>query len=125
MDDFQDRIGAILNNPQMMGQILSMAQALGQSSPSQPAQRPQTPQPSPEVRAQPRQSSSTELSMLQGLLQKPTGPDAAQRMLLQALQPYLGPDKLHRLERAIQAAHLAQLASSMLGQMGTPSSESR
>ena len=31
MDNMEDKIGSILNNPQLMQQIMSMAQSLGQS----------------------------------------------------------------------------------------------
>ena len=36
MDELEDKIGAVLGNPQLMQQIMSMAQALGQSSPEPP-----------------------------------------------------------------------------------------
>ena len=36
MDKMEDKLGAILNNPQLMVQIMSMAQSLGQNQPSPP-----------------------------------------------------------------------------------------
>lgn len=110
MDDLQNRLGAILNNPQLMGQLMSMAQSLGQSQPKAPPPPPRpAPQPMPE------------LSLLQGFMNPAQlKPDKAQQNLLQALRPFLAAERLARLERALQAARLAQMAAMMLGQSGNP-----
>ena len=34
MENLEEKMGAILNNPQLMQQIMSMAQSLGNSEPS-------------------------------------------------------------------------------------------
>ena len=107
MDQMEDKIGAILNNPQMMQQIMSMAQSLGQS-PQQP---------------QPKQESPTpdfDPAMLQKLssLASRGNVDSNQRALLNALHPYLSSRKVAKLERAMRAAKVAQMASGFLGQGG-------
>ena len=104
MEGMEDKLGAILGNPQMMQQIMSMAQALGASPPQeQPKPQPQAPGMDP--------------AMLQNMMRivQGSGIDSNQRALLKALDPYLTPDRLSRLERAMRAAKLANLASGLLG----------
>ena len=52
MDEMQNKLNAILGNPQMMQQIMSMAQAMDQEQPESPAP-PVTPPPPPESPAAP------------------------------------------------------------------------
>ena len=42
MDDFESKLGSILNNPEMMGRIMEMAQSFGAQSP-----QPESPQEEP------------------------------------------------------------------------------
>lgn len=44
-----------------------------------------------------------------------TGIDANQKALLQALRPYLGNQRIQKLEKAMRAAKLAGIASTFLG----------
>lgn len=109
MDQLEDKLGAILNNPQLMGQIMSMAQSLGQTAPPQEA--PQAPMPElpnfdPKL--------LTKLSSLAGQGQV----DGNQKALLTALHPYLSSRKVEKLEKAMRAAKMARMASSFLGQGG-------
>ena len=46
MEGMEEKLGAILSNPEMMNTIMSMAKALGQSQP-QPEQAPPCPPPPP------------------------------------------------------------------------------
>ena len=104
MEGMEDKLGAILGNPQMMQQIMSMAQALGASAPPPPEKpKPQTPNLDPAM-------IQNVMRIIQG-----SGIDANQRALLKALDPYLTHDRLSRLERAMRAAKLANLASGFLG----------
>lgn len=104
MDQMEDKLGAILNNPQLMGQIMSMAQSLGNSSP--PQQEPQQPAFDP--------------AMLQkfSAVMGQSGIDNNQQTLLRALNPYLSGRKVEKLERAMRAAKMARMASGFLGQGG-------
>ena len=99
MDDMEQKLNAVLNNPEMMGKILSMAQSLGGTQ------------------EQPTQELPLDPGMLQslaGLAQK-TGVDPQQQNLLKALEPYLTSGRLRKLERAMRAAKMARMASSVLG----------
>ena len=102
MDEMEQKLGAVLKNPELMQKIMSMAQSLGQ-----PAQPPQEPSPAPEA----------DFAMLQRLsgLARQRGIDAQQRALLTALKPYLSSERVSKLEKAMRAAKLARLASSLLG----------
>ncbi len=103
MEDMESKLGAILGNPQMMEQIMSIAQNF---------------QSSPEPAAAPAESGpEIDFAMVQKLtsLIGKTGIDAQQRSLLQALAPYLSSQRIHKLEKAMRAAKLAGMASSFLG----------
>lgn len=102
MDEMEQKLGAVLGNPELMQKIMAMAQSLGQ-----PAQPPQEPPQAPEM----------DFAMLQRLsgLARQSGIDSQQRALLTALKPYLSGERVSKLEKAMRAAKLAKLASSILG----------
>lgn len=109
MDNMQNGINAILENPEMMQKIMAMAQSLGAPQPQQPPQ--DAPQPDfPDI----------DISMVQKLSQMAgkANIDSNQRSLLSALSPYLRGDRIGRLERAMRAAKLAGLATDLLGGPG-------
>ena len=108
MEGMEDKLGAILNNPQMMQQIMSMAQSLGQSTPQQQMPPPQQELPQPDMAA---------LQKLAGLAGQ-SGIDAQQQALLQALNPYLSRNRVNKLEKAMRAAKMARLATGFLNQGG-------
>ena len=102
MDGMEEKLGAILGNPQMMQQIMALAQSMGtQSPPPEPPPRQDGPDP----------------AMIQKMMTavQSSGVDAHQRALLTALDPYLTRDRISRLERAMRAAKLAGLATTFLG----------
>ncbi len=111
MAEFDDKLSAILSNPEIMGQIMSMANAMGQSGPS-----PAPPQPTPPPPQQPP-------SMMPGLpfdpgammgmmeLLKSTQIGAREQNLIRALQGFVPDDRLVRLEKAMQASRIARYAA--------------
>lgn len=114
MDSMEEKIGAILNNPQMMQQLMSMAQAFSnqtanQDAPKQPSSKPEDAKP-PEF----------DLSILQQLsgITKMGSIDSQQSALLKALGPYLSNTRISKLEKAMRAAKMAKIASLALGQKG-------
>lgn len=111
MDDFQGQMNAILGNPEMMQKIMAMAQSLGQGSDN--AQQPTPPNNEPNIAPMPE----IDLCMIQKLsgLAGQSNIDGNQRTLLKALTPYLKADRIHKLEKAMRAAKLANVASSFLG----------
>lgn len=105
MDDFENKLGQILGNPEMMGKIMAMAQSFG----SQEA----PPEPPPQESPMPEIDFAT-IQKLTGLMGK-AGVDSDQKALLCALSPYISPGRIHKLERAMRAAKLAGVATSFLG----------
>ena len=102
MEGMEEKLGAILGNPQMMQQIMALAQSMGSTPP--PAQPP--PQPAGPDPAMIQQM----ITAVQG-----SGVDSNQRALLSALDPYLTRERISRLERAMRAAKLAGMAAAFLG----------
>ena len=108
MEQMEDKLGAILNNPQLMQQIISMAQSLGQS--------PQEQAPQPQNKNVPDFDPAM-LSKIAGLAGQGRI-DQNQQALLSALHPYLSTHKVQKLEKAMRAAKMARMASGFLGQGG-------
>lgn len=110
MDEMESKLGAILGNPDMMAQIMSMAQKLGgNSAPAPPPPPPQT--------AMPSLPDGLDMGMLMKLagMANSANIDQNQKGLLIALRPYLVPERISKLEKAMRAAKLANIASSILG----------
>lgn len=103
MEGMEEKLGAILSNPEMMQKIMSIAQNF--SAPQPPPEKP----PQPQLPFDPALVQKV-LPLLQG-----SGIDGNQRALLRALSPYLSEDRIARLERAMRAAKLAGLAAGFLG----------
>ena len=106
MSELEEKLGALLANPQLMQQISSLVQAMGQ--PSQPA-----PSPPPMPEPSPPEPDFSQLQGLASLLQN-NRTDANQQALLRALSPYLSPWRVGKLERAMRASKMAGLASVLL-----------
>lgn len=104
MEGMEDKLGAILNNPQMMQQIMSMAQTLGAG------QNPPQEQVQPEPSGQVTSFDPALLQKVMGLAQQ-LGADPQQQALLCALKPYLSHGRIEKLEKAMRAAKLANAAS--------------
>ena len=106
MDDLQARMGAILNDPEMMQKIAAMAQSL-----SPPKDDP------PPVAQEPPSLPNLDPGMIQRIagLAGQTSIDSNQKNLLKALGPYLSRERISKLERAMRAASMARVASTFLG----------
>ena len=111
MAEMEEKLGSILNNPEMMQKIMSMAQSLSQA---EAAQNPEPHSPPPaEAPHFPELDLST-LQKISGIAQQ-SGIDRNQQSLLKALGPYLSNQRISKLEKAMRAAKMAQMASSFLG----------
>lgn len=110
MDNMEDKIGSILNNPEMMQKIMSMAQSLnGAQQQEAPSEKPSAP-PLPDI----------DIGTLQKIsgLAKQGNIDNHQQALLRALNPYLSHQRIQKLENAMRAARMAKIAASVLGPQG-------
>ena len=108
MSEFDDRLNALLSDPDSMAQIVQLAQQLsGQQAPP--------PEPSP---ADPPESSF-DPSLFQKaipLLQEFSREKCQSAQLLRALRPYLRAEKQEKVAQAIQMAHLITLAKRFLAE---------
>lgn len=108
MNELEEKLGAVLNDPQMMQKIMAMAQALGGNRES-----------AEEVKSPPAPSVN-DTKLLQGLtgFAQHNNIDRNQQALLQALSPYLSQNRVGKLERAMRAARVAGAASAFLNAGG-------
>lgn len=109
MDNLEEKLSGLLNDPGTMQKIMAMAQSLSASTPQESTPPPkcgETQLPDPAT-----------LQKLAGLMGQ-SSIDAQQKNLLHALRPYLSSQRLQKLEHAMQAAKMARLAASFLGQQG-------
>lgn len=129
MDEMEQKINSILGNPQMMAQLMSMAQALGspKQEPERPEQAPSKPA-SPQAPAKtPQMPNNIDINMLQrvaGIAQR-SNIDKNQQALLKALGPYLSRSRIEKLEKAMRAAKIAGLATTVLANSGNLFQQSR
>ena len=107
MSEMEEKLGAILSNPQMMQQIMSMAQAM-------------SPPPEPQGRPEPAPPAIPDFSVMQKLagVTRQSGIDKNQQALLRALSPYISRERSAKLEKAMRAAKMARLASVFLNAGG-------
>mgnify|MGYP003296435018 CR=1 FL=1 len=108
MAEFEEKLQSILGNPELMGQIMSMAGAMNQQPPPPP------PQPTD------CGSMPFDPGAMAGMMQmlKATQLEPKQRQLLQALRGFVPDDRLVRLEKAMQASLIARFASTAMNQGG-------
>ena len=99
MEDMEAKLGAILGNPEMMQQIMALAQNFGGEPEAPPPPREEVPG-----------IDFDTVQKITALIGK-TGIDSHQRALLQALAPYLSSQRVHKLEKAMRAAKLAGMAT--------------
>lgn len=138
MDDFEDKLNAILSSPETMGQIMALANSItGQSSPQGETAASQETEPAPAASltaAQPAASGLPDLSGLAGAFSGGNSPlsmlqnldpamlrtigtlfheynrsDDEKTALLQALRPFLKPERWAKVEKAIQITRLSRV----------------
>ena len=105
MDDLENKLGAVLGNPEMMEKIMTFAKSLGQSEPA-----------APQSAAEHTSMPDIDISTLQKIssLAGQSSIDQNQRTLLNALRPYLSGHRIGKLERAMRAAKMAGMAGIFL-----------
>ena len=116
MSEMEEKLGQILSNPQMMQQIMSLAQAMNASQPQKQEPPPPPKPPQPTMPAIP----DIDPNLLRSLssMTRQGGIDQNQQALLKALSPYLSQSRVNKLERAMRAAKMAGLASAFLNSGG-------
>ena len=146
MSEFEEKLNALLSNPDAMAQVASLAQSLnlggssgdGGSRQPQGGESPAPPSPPPPSGVQSGlpgglgalsglgdllgQIDPKTIQRLLPLVSELTNNSASdQRMqLLYALQPFLKPERRDKVERAAKAAKLLHVGKKLLTTMGDP-----
>lgn len=110
MSELEDKLSAVLGNPQMMQQIMALANNLGAGQQEPPKQ-----EAAPAVNIDPGMMNALAGMAAQGNV------DSREQALLSALSPYLSQSRVQKLERAMRAAKIAGAASNFLGAGGLQS----
>ena len=132
MSELEDKLSAILGNPQAMSQIMSLAQSLGGGSvaPAPPPREQTAPPPqeiAPEGQSAPSGQSAPDLSALLGglsggngldpklmamagrIMEEYQSGDDGKAALLQALRPFVKERRYAKLDKAVQIARLSRV----------------
>lgn len=111
----EQAIGAVLQDPQQLQKIFALAQSLALSPPEAPAAPPPPEPPKPAAAAtSAEQAPEDRGSALRALLQQAGKLDRRQENLLNALKPFLKPERREKVDRAMQAARISRLAGAAL-----------
>ncbi|MBP3486582.1 MAG: hypothetical protein J6J81_07035 [Oscillospiraceae bacterium] len=130
MSEFDEKLNALLSNPDSMAQIMQLAQSLSGGSGPSASPPPPPPQPQPQQPPPPPPPPAGGGDPLSGLLggmdpklltrllpliqELNRDSDSNARQLLTALRPYLRPERQDRVERALQLARLIHLGKQFL-----------
>lgn len=111
MEGMEEKLNAMLNDPETMQKVMAMAQSLGFGNSSAEPQKQSQSGPAPDI----------DLAMLQKFsgIARQGNIDKEQQALLRALSPYLSKERIHKLENAMRAAKMAKIAAAALGQQGS------
>lgn len=112
MSEIEDQLGAILGNPKMMADIMSLAQSMGQEESPQVPEKPSGSPPLPSSFG----DGGMDMAMVKALTSfaRSTRIEKEQQALLNALCPFISREKIQKLEKAMRAAKIAQQASGLL-----------
>lgn len=110
MGDFEEKLESILNNPQAMQQIMSLAQSFGGNA-SPTGASTAVEQPSSPLTAD-GQIDPQMLSGIISLLGQYNSNDDQRVALLTALRPFLKEKRYAKIDKAIQIAKLSRMARS-------------
>ena len=128
MSEFEDKLNAILSNPEAMAQVMGLAQSLSGSGAFGSTQEEKKPpagtQASSAVGGIGDLFSQIDPKMLERLLpllgELGSGNNDERMQLLYALRPFLKPERQDKVERAARAAKLIHLGKKLLSSMGEP-----
>lgn len=108
MEDLEEKLQSMLSDPELMQKVSTMAQSLGLGNEA-PVSKTSAPMPNLDPATLAKFSSI----FSQGNI------DHHQQSLLHALTPYLSSQRISRLEKAMRAAAMAKVATSLWGKSGT------
>lgn len=120
MSEFDEKLNALLSNPDSMAQIMQLAQSFSGSEQGAGIAPPQ-PQNVPPQQSSPGQNADIPafdpklIAQLAPLFKELSGQQNSQaRQLLYALRPYLNTQRQEKMERALQLARLIHIGKKFL-----------
>ena len=136
LSDFEDKLNAILSNPEAMAQVMGLAQSLSGSGAFGGAQEQEHSAPPPKESAGRKEDPLGGLGNIAELFSQ-IDPKLIERLLplvgefsssgndertqlLYALRPFLKPERRDKVERAVKAAKLIHIGKKFLTSMGEP-----
>ena len=105
-EGIEEKLSQILNDPDSMAQIMSLAKSFGMPS---------------EAKPEPTEPPLIDEGMMMGLMQmmqQMRHTDGKQEALLRALKPYLAPERQEKLDKAMQLARISHVAGFALKNNG-------
>ena len=122
MDELERALRAVLDDPAQLQELRALAGSLGLGQPDaaapQEAAVPPMPPPAPPPVQPPVQETVSLPEPAAAMLRQAGKADKKQEALLLALKPFLRKDRQSKIDRALQAARLASLASLALKNRG-------
>lgn len=114
MDGLEEKLSSFLSDPSAMDQVLSMARMLGfGNTPDESASAPQPPEQPPIGALSPDDPMLSTVIRLVSEVGRDGGSQAA---LLNALRPFLRPERQEKIDQAVQIAKLIRIAEIALKQ---------
>ncbi len=111
-EGMEEQLNRVLNDPDTMAQILSMARSFGMG------QEPEPSRPSPPPGRDLFSIDEGMILQMMQIFQQLQQRDPRQDALLCALRAYLAPERQRKLDRAMELAQLTKLAGLALGPGG-------
>ena len=140
MSEFEEKLNAILSNPEAMGQVMNLAQSLNLGGGGGPSGEGGPPDPPPQPSQAPQNNAASgggvtdSLAGLGSLLgqidpkligrllplagELAGGGNDERMQLLYALRPFLKPERRDKVERAAKTARLIHVGKKLLQSMG-------
>lgn len=139
MSEFEEKLNAILSNPEAMGQVMNLAQSLNLGGGGGPSGEGGPPEPPPQTSQAPQNTAASggvmgDLAGLGNLLgqidpkligrllplagELAGGGNDERMQLLYALRPFLKPERRDKVERAAKTARLIHVGKKLLQSMG-------
>ena len=107
MAEFEEKLSSILNNPQAMGQILSIAKSM--TAEGEPPPQEEAPEDSPLSALGEVDPRILQIGLR--LFSEYSSSDNQKIALLQALKPFLSEKRLKKVDKAIQIGKLSRVMS--------------
>ena len=115
MEDFEEKLNAILSSPDTMAQVMSIAQSLGLGSDGEEEAAPKQNEHPPQSDLSPDPSLLTHFLPL---LQKEEDVPDVHHQLLSALEPFLQEERREKLRKALRTARLISAGKALMRSMG-------